>query len=118
MEIQYLLSVQRCNESSKELYNNLINEPRLKSIVSFGTYNDSHCFQIRFKNHIGNIHGLSISYPPDINIRFGRNERVIETITIDEYGELYYDEYGECDLRRYNSIEDLIKQILKIALNN
>lgn len=120
---EIIMSMCRCSNASDKLYNELKSNSRLSSIVFF----DKHVvgagnFYVMFNKPVGEfgkIHGISICYPSDIYQNRGITPSIIESMLIDSNHNLCSDsDLGYDDVCRFNSPDEIINEIIRIASNN
>ena len=117
--MEMMMSMQRCSDASRVLYDKLKTNSRLNSVIVFEPYKESHCFRVKFSNRIGNVYGISISYPSDIYENKNGYPTIIETALIDTEDQLcYVEELGYYDVCRFDSVDDIVEEILRISSAN
>lgn len=114
--MEMMMSMQRCTNASRVLYDILKNDSRLNSVVVFEPHTGNHCFRVKFSNPIGRVHGISISYPMDIYENKHGYPSTVETALIDAEDNLcYVEELGYDDVHRFDSTDEIVKEILRIS---
>ncbi len=112
-------NTQPCINASKNLYTELKSCQKLKDIIIFKEHMGHFCFQIEFKKPIINniFSGMSIGYLPDAYGNHNtENPEIIETVLIDKNGKkCYVDFLGYSDICIFDSIEDLIQEIIRLS---
>lgn len=120
--------VEHCNKAAKNLYDQLKFNSELSTIVDFEAYEHDLCFHVKFKKPIvinngdKDIYWLSIAYPYDICGNGGPiNDdpdipTTIEIVLINKKQHLcYIKEEGYNNIKRFEMVDDLIKEILYIS---
>lgn len=117
--MEEMMEEQKCSTASKTLHDQLKNDNRLDSVIVFKPHEGSFCFRVKFLNPIGEVHGISISYPMDVNKNKVEPPKIIETALIDEEEDICYnDDLGYDDVRRFDSVNNIVEEILRISSAN
>lgn len=116
-----MVLMQIYHNASKTLYDELKTDTRLNSnsIIVFEPHTGGHCFRLKFANLIGEVHGISVSYPMDVYPNKIGQPEVIEIVLIDDKGDLcYVENLGYYDVCRFNSSNEIVEEILRLLSTN
>lgn len=114
--MEMMMSMQRCSDASRTLYDELKNNTRLNSVIVFEPHSGYDCFRAKFSNPIGEVHGISISYPSDVyQNKFGQ-PTIIEIALVNAEGDLcFVNELGYYNVCRFDSASEIVEEILRIS---
>jgi hypothetical protein len=95
---------------TKEIYQQLKNVEQLKSILEINSlYNGVTSFQTKFKKTKSDFTALSIATPSDCDY--------IEIALIGKGGLVFHPEFGYEDIRRFESVDEIINEIIRLDTN-
>jgi len=113
------MSMQRCSDASRTLYDELKNIPGLYSVIVFEPHPWNHCFRAKFSNPIREVHSISISYTSDVYENKYGYPKIIEIALVNVESNLcYVEELGYYDVCRFDSANEIVDEILCISSAN